>query len=142
MFGNERNITSALAQGGKVNGQHGKPVKKILPEGSLLYLGFQILVGRRYNTHIHMNGADIAKGLYFPFLKDTKQLGLDHGTYVAYLIKKNSSSVSLLEQTGLILGGMGKGALFVSKQFAFKNLLGHGRTVDSHKGPFFLLLMA
>src|SRR5436309_6064224 len=72
---------------------HIKPEEQILPESVLPNFLLEILIRRGNKADVYGNRPAAADPFDFPFLKDTKQLGLGREAKVADLVEKQSSTV-------------------------------------------------
>ena len=68
-------------------------------------------------------------------LQHAQQFRLTAGTHVADLIEQDRPPFGHFELAAMHFTGIGERALFMAKQFAFKQRLGQSRTVDGDEGP-------
>ena len=129
----QRQVFDTLAHGGHIDGEHVKAVIEVLTEGTLFDHLLQILVRRCNHPHVgalHLVAAHTLEGT---LLQHPQQLYLHRQRHVAYLVKKQGSTLSQLETPGPAGNGAGEGALLVSEQFAFQQLGRNGSAVDRHE---------
>src|SRR5581483_1681032 len=108
---------------------------KILAEGALAVLAFEIAVRGCNNADIDLDLLVAAHGTDFLLLQHTQQLGLHFERKLPDLIQKHGATVCRLKETLLGLQRARERAFLVAKQFAF-NESGHQRAaVDGHKRP-------
>jgi len=82
------------------------------------------MVGRRDDAHIDGNLAPAADTLDHVFLQHAQQLDLQIERQVADLVEKQGAAIGLLEAPLACLHGAGKGALFVTEEFASNSVSG------------------
>ena len=106
-------------------------IEKIVAEHAFAHLLFQILVGRDDHPHVHLGRHFTAHRIELPLLQHAQKLGLSRKRHVADFVQEQRAAMRLREQT---LGAPDRArecALFVSKQLAFEQRLGHRGAVHS-----------
>jgi hypothetical protein len=88
VFYQQRDIILAFPQWGKEDGEDIEPVIQIGAELPLLHHAPQVLVGRRDDAHVDLNGAGAAQALELLFLKYAEKLGLQCQWKISDFIQK------------------------------------------------------
>ncbi len=114
--GEQGDVLAPVAQRRNGQGQYVQAVEEVLAKVSRADLLLEVLVGRRYDTHINLYGAIAADPLEFMLLKDPENLGLGFQAHVADFVEKKRAVVGLVEFPLALGGGAGKGPLFVAEQ--------------------------
>ena len=121
MFREQWDVFSALAERRKVERDDVDSVIEIFAKLSFADELFEILVGGRYDTHVHFDGLHPADAGEFPFLKDSQQFGLSHSAEIPNFVEEQGAAVcefKLSDPAGCCIG---KGALFVPEELAFRS---------------------
>src|SRR5210317_1332450 len=129
----DHNVVASFTQRRQVDGNDLQTIVEVVAKSFILDLLEQLLIGRGHDTDINRNlfvASDPANG---PFFKDTQQLGLHAHFHITDLIEKEGAAVSHLEETLLLVLGVGESPFFMSHQFALKQSLWNRGTVDRHK---------
>src|SRR5579859_1989397 len=127
-------IAAAFAQRGHEERDHVQPKIKIFAEGAVLVGGFEVAVGGRNNTDIHLDALVAADRTDFFFLQDAQQLSLQLQRQLANFIEEDRAPVGGLEQSLLRLQSAGEGAFFVPEKFAFNERGNERSAIDGHEG--------
>jgi len=77
---------------------------------------------------------DPAQGLEYLVLKNPQKLRLYRRRNVTDILQEDRPSLGQCKTAGLVLFRISEGALLVSKQLAFQEGIGHGRTVHLDEG--------
>ena len=119
MFREQWDVFSTLAERRKVERDDVDSVIEIFAKLSFADELFEILVGGRYDTHVHFDGMSPADAGEFPLLKDSQQFGLSHSAEIPNFVEEQGTGVcefKLSDPAGCCIG---KGALFVPEELAF-----------------------
>jgi hypothetical protein len=133
VFYQRRDIIFAFPQWRQDDGENIEPVIKIGTELPRLHHAPQVLVGRRDNAHVDLNGAGAAQALELLFLKYAEKLGLQFQRKISDFIQKQRTPVSQLEAACGLGHRSRKGASFMTEEFALQQVTGKRRAIESHK---------
>src|ERR1043165_9320501 len=97
MFGEERNVFTALPKRGQIQCNNVDAVVQVFAELSFANELLQVLVRGRYNAHIHLDGLHPADPGELSFLYHAKQLGLRLGAETADLVEEERPTIRELE---------------------------------------------
>ncbi len=112
----------------------GKSIEEVLAETTLGDSLVQISICRRNHPTIDRNRAIPTDADNRLLLQDAEQLDLHLRRNFSDLIKKQRSTTQQFEFTKPSLAaGTGEGSLHITEQFAFDQVAGQSRTVDSEK---------
>ena len=131
----DRNIFTALTQRRHMQSDNIKPVIQILTELAGLHARGEILV--RGTNHANINGVlCCGTNLAGAFLLDRAQkLYLHRERQISHLVQKKGPAIGCLEETISVSLRSGKGALFVTEEFALHQILRDGAAIYRDKGP-------
>ncbi|MDT4845116.1 hypothetical protein FQZ97_790940 [compost metagenome] len=132
----QRYIFDTLAQRRHFDGEHIQAVIQIFAEAALLDHPFQVLVGRRDDSHIGALRLVATDTLEGALLQYAQQLDLHRQWHIANFIEEQGTAVGQLEAPGAAGDGAGKRALLMAEQLAFQQLGGNRATVDRHERRF------
>ena len=76
-----------------------------------------------------------ANRAHFAFLEKAHELRLHLQREIRNFIDEKDAAIGLLNQAFSVLGCAGEGAFLVAKEFAFKQMLGNGTTINGDKRP-------
>ena len=107
---------------------------KVLPELSLENLLPQVLVGCRYDPHIHLDVLVAAHPVDPVLLQGPEHFRLSRQAHVSYLIQKYGTPVGRLEFSCPVLARAGKGVLHMAEKLTLDQFRGDGGAVDLHHG--------
>src|SRR6266568_6589429 len=125
-----RDVAATVAQR---RHQHRHNADAIVKVGAKFVAGhrfFEILVGRRDNAHIDLDGVVAADSLKFLFLQYAQKLGLEGGRDFADLVEKNRALVGEFEAPLARINRAGKCPLFMAEQLGLKDRFRQRCTVD------------
>src|SRR5690606_6552201 len=88
----------------------------------------------RDHPHVKLYNLIAAHPGYLALLKYPEEFGLQTGVHIADLIEEEGAAVGLFEFADASGYCSGKCTFFVAEEFAFDQLAGNGRNVDSYKG--------
>src|SRR5262245_49795469 len=100
---------------------------------SLLHFLLKIAIGSGNDPDVYVNFLLSAHALNFVFLQGAQDLGLQSKRNLSDFIEKQCPVIGLLKTADSLRDRAGKGSLFVSKEFAFKQFLRNGGTIHLHK---------
>ena len=124
-----------LSQRRDADGDHIETIIQILPEGVFHNSLAQVLVGSGNNPDIDLLGVVTADPDDFPILDDAQHRGLNVQGHIADFIEKNGALVRQFKfARGTVFVGAGKGAPFISEEFACHQFPGKGSAVYRNKG--------
>ncbi|VBB43702.1 hypothetical protein TRIP_B310026 [uncultured Desulfatiglans sp.] len=130
-------VLLALAQGRDEDREHLEPVKEILPEGALLDLGEEVLVGGGDDPDVDPALAGFPDAFDFPLLYDPQELHLNERADLGDLVQEDRSPVGLFEAADPVADGPGEGPFDMPEEFAFKERLRERAAVDGNEGHVF-----
>ena len=130
VFGDEvvdkqRDVLTALPQGGQFDVDHVQPVVKVLPEFATPHQLLEIDVGGGDDAHLHLDALHGSEGKELLLLEDAQELGLYLRLDGADLVEEDRPTVGHLEQPLLGLDRPGEGPLHMTEQVAFEQVGGH-----------------
>src|SRR6185437_1104878 len=96
---------------------------------------FELLVRGGYDTDIHRDLFCPTEPEIRNSVKHAQEFHLNLGLKIANLVKEQRASISQLKQPRLVRVRTAEGSFFVSKEFAFYQMLGQGSTVHIDPGP-------
>ena len=129
----QRNVVAPVAQRRDVDAHDVEPVKQILAELFRGDGGFERLVGRGDDAHVHLDRLVAADALERAGLQHAQNFRLRGGRHVADFVEENRALVALLEFADALQGRAGERAAFVAEQFAFQQLFGNRGAIDGEK---------
>src|SRR5215467_11905218 len=112
-------------------------VPQVCAETSVIYVLFQIPVGRRNDTDIQLYRGRAAQSLKLALLKHPQQFGLQVKRKLADFIEQQGSPVCEFEPADLSGLGTRKRSFLMAEQLAFDQRRGQCRAVHLHQGPVF-----
>ena len=118
-----------------MNVDHVDSVVKIFAELAGFYHGFEILVGGRDDTHIHLASFRCSYGKNGSFLQDAQKLYLHGAAHIADFVEKDRALVGGFKYAFLVLNGSSKGAFHVTEEFGVEKVLVKCRAVNGEKNP-------
>jgi hypothetical protein len=122
--------------GGIWNAHDVEPVKQILAELFGGDGGFERLVRRGDDAHVHLDGLVAADALERAALQHAQDFRLRGGRHVADFVEENRAVVALLEFADALVGRAGERTFFVAEQFAFQKLLGNRGAIHREERLF------
>ncbi|MCG3148042.1 MAG: hypothetical protein PCFJNLEI_01484 [Verrucomicrobiae bacterium] len=128
------NVLRPVTERGEEDGRVVEPVVEVLPELFFVDGLFEVAMGRGKDADVHADGFFAAEALDGFVLQHAEEFGLGAGADVADFVEEDGAVVGLFEAADAAHGGTGKGALFVTKEFAFKEGFGDGGAVDDDEG--------
>jgi len=90
-------------------------------------------MGGAYDSHINRDLVAPANALDDAFLQEAQELRLQRQGQIADLVQKQRAFISRFDLAQGLLYRTGKSALLISKQLAFEQRIGNGRTVYCDK---------
>ena len=97
MFGEEGNVFAAFPERGQIQRNDVDAVVEVFSELPFSNEFLEILVRRRHDAHIHLDGLHPADSGEFAFLQDAQQLGLRHGAEVADFVEEQRAGIGEFE---------------------------------------------
>ena len=94
----ERDVLLALAQRRHVDRHHREAEVEILAELALLHLALQVLLGRRDDADVDLDGAVAADAPDLALLEHAQELGLQVERQLAELVEEDGAAVRQLER--------------------------------------------
>src|SRR5262249_2830009 len=116
----QRNVFCPIPQG---RDRYRKNVEAIVEIAAKQFLGDQlpqVPIRRCHKPHINLYGLRAAQPFELSLLQDPQQLGLQLQRYIANFVEKQRAAVCGFETANLASHSSGKGALFVTEEFAFQ----------------------
>ncbi len=129
----QRNVVGTLAQRRNRNAHDVEAVKQILAELFGGDGGFERLVRRGDDAHVHLDRLVAADALERAALQHAQNFRLRRGRHVADFVEENRAVVALLEFADALVRRAGERAAFVAEQFAFQKLFGNGGAIDGEE---------
>src|SRR5215813_4947584 len=133
MIYQQRYIFATFAKRGNVDRDNAEAIVKIFPDGAGIERFRNRPIGRRDHTNVDRDFMSVSKVPDSPLLKYAHELDLEFRRHFHDLIKKNRAAVGCAEQTLGVRYGTREGALLITEQFAFNEILRQGPAVDSDK---------
>jgi acetoin:2,6-dichlorophenolindophenol oxidoreductase subunit alpha len=134
VFGPHRDILEPFPQGGNVNGKYIDAKPEVFPEQIVLHQSQQIAIRRGNHPDVYGNGVASADPLKFRGLEEPQEPDLCRKGKLSYFVEEDGAAVCLLEVSPFRSGGAGKGAPFMTEQFAVEECLRYGPAVDAYHG--------
>ena len=101
-------VSSALAQGRKVDWENRQSIVQILPKQMLLHKTLQIRVRRCYYPHIHLQIVVSANSLNFSLFQETEDFALQRERHVPNLVQEECSPMRRMNAADARLDGSGE----------------------------------
>ena len=117
-------------------------VVEVFAERPFLHAPFEIHVGGRHQTELHLDRLVAAHPLDLAFLDRAQQLGLQVELEVADLVEEERAAVRQLELADLLAHGAGEGAFFVAEECALDQLARNGGDIHGDERAIGLLGVA
>ncbi|MNN22499.1 hypothetical protein D3C81_1358580 [compost metagenome] len=128
------NIVAALAQGRRLDGEYVEAIVEIFAKTLGADHRLQIPVGRRYDTHIGLDGLAATDPVEQSLLQHPQQLDLHRQRHVTDLVEEQGTPLGQLEAAATGGDGAGEGPFLVAEQLALQELRRNGAAVDGHEG--------
>ena len=119
-MGKEGGITCARPKWGNCYDDFRQAIIKVLAETTILDQSLQVLMSCANDPNVYRNLVTTAKSFDDPFLEEAQQFGLQGVRQVADFVQHQRPAVCAFDFADGGLGGAGKGAFFVTEQFAFE----------------------
>ena len=129
----QRNVVGTVAQRRDVDAHDVEAIKQILAKLFRGDGGFERLVRRGDDAHVHLNRLVAADTLKSSTLQHAQNFRLRRGCHVADFVEENRAFVALLEFSDALVGRAGERAAFVAEQFAFQKLFRNRGAIDGKK---------
>ena len=113
----------------------GNAIEKILTEATFCYGLHQIAMSRGNQTHIHSDFLAATHRSHHTLLQHPQQTHLGIRSQLTKLVQEQSSTISLLENTGSTLNSACESAFAVTKQCGVNQLRRDSAAVDRNKWP-------
>ena len=107
-----------------------QPVEQVLAERAVLHEVEQLAVGRRNDADVDLDRLAAADRLDGAFLQRAQQLYLRGQRQLADLVEKQRAAGGFDELAHVAFGGAGEGALLVTEQDRFHEIVGDGAAID------------
>ena len=124
MIDQRGNVFAALAQRRDLDVENIQAVVKIRAKFPLLDQLLQVLVGRRDDAEIDLDGLIAAHAHNLALLQNTQQVGLRLQADVADLVEKNRAALGDFELALLAILRAGERAFLMPEEFALQQRLG------------------
>src|SRR5262245_2008246 len=128
------NVLAPLPEGREVDHDHRHPVVEISPERPVGHRLPQILVARRDQPDVGLDGLTSTYLDEFVRLDDAKELGLQREGKLADLVDEEGPGVREGEHAVAMLDGSREGAAPVTEELTFHQPLGNGCAVQGDQG--------
>jgi len=112
---------------------HLEAVVQILTEVPLFDFRFEIPIGRRQHSDIHLHFTVAANGPALTLLKDAQEFRLHANRHITNLIEENGPVHRFDEEPFARDLRPGKRPFDMAEEFALQQPFGHGGAVDRHK---------
>ena len=142
-LGQDQDVAGPFAQGRQAQIDHVQAVEQVFAEGPVLDRLGQVAVGGGQDADVHADGLGAADPVDLALLNGPQQLGLQAGVHLRDFVQQQGAAIGLLELADAAGQRAGEGALLVTEQFAFQQVLGDGGAVDRDErlgGPAGLLV--
>ena len=110
--------------------QHVQPVEQVLAERTALHEVEQFAVGRGNDADVDLHRLAAADRLDGAFLQRAQELYLRRQRQLADLVEKQRAAGSFDELAHVAFGGAGEGALLVTEQDRFHEIVGDSAAID------------
>ena len=107
-----------------------QPVEQVLAERAALHEVEQLAVGRGNDADVDLHRLAAADRLDGAFLQRAQQLYLRRQRQLADLVEKQRAAGGFDELAHVAFGGAGEGALLVTEQDRFHEIVGDGAAID------------
>src|SRR6266481_846190 len=130
----ERNVSGTFAQRWDADRKHVQAIVQVAAELAILHHLFQVAIGRRYQSHIHLLGSVTAQPFKLTFLQSAQQFGLDLNRNVSHLVEKQRALIGELKPANLLRNRAREGPSFMSKKLTLEQSRRNRGAVELYKG--------
>ena len=128
-------VFTPLTQSGQAQANHVEAVVQVFAKTALFYPLLQILMRRRDDAHIGLDGVVPADPVKMAVAQYPEQPGLKIKRHVADFIEEKCAAVGLLKTAAPQRLRAGKGATLMAEELAFQQIFRNGGGVDRNEGP-------
>src|SRR5690554_5747166 len=138
-FANERvrereDVFASLSEGGKLESEDVKSIKKIAAKKPLFYRPGQITIGRGDHTRAERATAPSTDARILTGFEETEKLSLKVERKLAYLVEEKCARARLFDPARARCNSTAEGATLMAKEFALDEAMGEHGAVDRDKG--------
>ncbi len=139
MFGQERDVVTAFAQGRQIELDDIETMKQILAKFTGGNRGGDVAIGGGDKTDVHaqfLGAADAGKAAIF---QKSQQLGLKGLAHIGDFVQENGAAIGLFDAAVFLFDGAGERAAFVAEELAFQKSFRNGGAIDADVVEVFAL---
>src|SRR5580704_3143738 len=129
-YGQILHVAEPRAQRRNGDREYVEAIEKILAETARLDELDQVLVGRRDEAEVHLDGAPRADRIDLALLQRAQQLDLSFGRQLADLVQEQRPAVGLRELAHMLVGGASEGAFLMPEEDGFDEHRGQRAAID------------
>ena len=119
-----------------------QPVIQVFAKGAGADLLYQVPVGGRDDSDVHMSGRPLgADALHLSGLKEPQEHALHARAHLARFVQERGTPIRDLQQARLVTKRTGKAAADVTEELGFEQRVGQPGTVDRESGAWLRALL-
>ena len=126
----QRNVADPLAQSGRIERQHIKPVIQVFAEAAGGNFRLEVTVGRGDHPHVDRYRTRGTHRVNGALLQYPQQLNLQFQRQIADFVQEDGATVGQFKSAHPVGNRTGEGALAMAKKFALQQFLWNGSAID------------
>src|SRR5260370_16549182 len=132
--GQRLNIVATFTERRKMNLNGVQAKKQVLTKASCPRFGVYVGICGSDDTRADAAGVRGSEAFEFARFQDAQELGLQVEGNIRDLVEKRRAAISKLKAADAVRAGIGEGAFYMAKEFAFEDAFGKSSCVDRDHG--------